>query len=213
MKIVIEHVSKKIGLEQVLSDISLDLSSGTIYGFVGKNGSGKSMLLKTICGFVTPDEGSVIVGNIDIYRTHTFPRSTAALIESPNYLPELSGYENLKMLADIQKKIGQTEIGDTLRTVNLYEEKDKKFKKYSLGMKQKLAIAQVLMENPDVMIFDEPFNGLEEESTDKIRKILLDKKKENKLILIATHNKEDIEKLCDVLFYMDKGVLKKQSKK
>ena len=208
MKIEIKNVTKKIDKEMVLNDISLSLNSGTIYGLVGRNGSGKSMLLKTICGFVKPDKGYVIVNGEDIYKNNTFPKNTAALIERPNYLPELTGFENLKMLASINKKIDDTEILNTLKKVNLLDEKDKKFKKYSLGMKQKLGIAQVLMENPDIMILDEPFNGLEEESANKIRKILLEEKEKGKLIIIATHIKEDIDELCHVIFHIDKGKIK-----
>lgn len=208
MKIEIKNVTKKIDKEMVLNDISLSLNSGTIYGLVGRNGSGKSMLLKTICGFVKPDKGYVIVNGEDIYKNNTFPKNTAALIERPNYLPELTGFENLKMLASINKKIDDTEILNTLKKVNLLDEKDKKFKKYSLGMKQKLGIAQVLMENPDIMILDEPFNGLEEESANKIRKILLEEKEKGKLIIIATHIKEDIDELCNVIFHIDKGKIK-----
>ena len=208
MKIEIKNVTKKIDKEMVLNDISLSLNSGTIYGLVGRNGSGKSMLLKTICGFVKPDKGYVIVNGEDIYKNNTFPKNTAALIERPNYLPELTGFENLKMLASINKKIDDTEILNTLKKVNLLDEKDKKFKKYSLGMKQKLGIAQVLMENPDIMILDEPFNGLEEESANKIRKILLEEKQKGKLIIIATHIKEDIDELCNVIFHIDKGKIK-----
>ena len=208
MKIEIKNVTKKIDKEMVLNDISLSLNSGTIYGLVGRNGSGKSMLLKTICGFVKPDKGYVIVNGEDIYKNNTFPKNTAALIERPNYLPELTGFENLKMLASINKKIDDTEILNTLKKVNLLDEKDKKFKKYSIGMKQKLGIAQVLMENPDIMILDEPFNGLEEESANKIRKILLEEKEKGKLIIIATHIKEDIDELCNVIFHIDKGKIK-----
>ena len=205
MKIEVKDVTKKLDKELVLNDVSLSLDSGKIYGLVGRNGSGKSMLLKTICGFVKPDKGYVKVGGEDIYKNNTFPKKTAALIERPNYLPDLTGYENLKMLASINKVIGDKEILNTLEKVNLLEEKDKKFKKYSLGMKQKLGIAQVLMENPDIMIFDEPFNCLEEESVKKIRKLLLDEKKKGKLIIIATHIKEDINELCDIIYRVDNG--------
>ncbi len=205
MKIEVKDVTKKLDKELVLNDVSLSLDSGKIYGLVGRNGSGKSMLLKTICGFVKPDKGYVKVGGEDIYKNNTFPKKTAALIERPNYLPDLTGYENLKMLASINEVIGDKEILNTLEKVNLLEEKDKKFKKYSLGMKQKLGIAQVLMENPDIMIFDEPFNGLEEESVKKIRKLLLDEKKKGKLIIIATHIKEDINELCDIIYRVDNG--------
>ena len=193
MDVILTNVSKKIEKEQVLQDVSFSLKEGMIYGLVGRNGSGKSMLLKTICGFIRPDKGSVLVDGIDIYKTNSFPKNTRALIERPNYLPDLTGYENLKMLASIMNKIGDEEIFNTLKKVNLFEEKDKKFKKYSLGMKQKLGIAQVLMEDPDLILLDEPFNGIEDESIEKIRKILLEEKRRGKLIIIATHIKEDID--------------------
>ncbi len=205
MEIKLENVSKKIDNSLVLDNVSFKMKGGMIYGLVGRNGSGKSMLLKTICGFIKSDQGKVIINDIDIYKMNTFPKNTAALIERPDYLPDLTGYENLQMLASINKVIGDKEILATLEKVNLIEEKDKKFKKYSLGMKQKLGIAQVLMENPDIMIFDEPFNGLEEESVKKIRKILLEEKKKGKLIIIATHIKEDINELCDTIYKIDNG--------
>lgn len=208
MDVILTNVSKKIEKEQVLQDVSFSLKEGMIYGLVGRNGSGKSMLLKTICGFIRPDKGSVLVDGIDIYKTNSFPKNTRALIERPNYLPDLTGYENLKMLASIMNKIGDEEIFDALKKVNLFEEKDKKFKKYSLGMKQKLGIAQVLMEDPDLILLDEPFNGIEDESIEKIRKILLEEKRRGKLIIIATHIKEDIDELCDVIYKMSDGKMK-----
>ena len=210
MNIKVEHITKKLDKENVLNDISLNLEKGMIYGLVGRNGSGKSVLLKTICGFIKPDIGKVIVNDVDIYKTNSFPKNTRALIERPNYLPELTGYENLKMLASINNTIGEKEILKTLEKVNLLQEKDKKFKKYSLGMKQKLGIAQVLMENHDIIILDEPFNGLEEESIKKIRKILLEEKKKGKLIIMATHIKEDMDELCDVIYHLEKGEIKEK---
>lgn len=204
-KIEVKGLCKKIGNEEILRNIDLELSSGKIYGFIGRNGSGKSMLLKSICGFIRPDKGKIIVDGVDIYLNNVFPKDTSALLDQPNYIPDLSGFENLKMIASIQNKIDDNKIIDTLEKVNLIDEKDKKFKKYSLGMKQKLAIAQALMENPKIIILDEPFNGLEEESADKIRKILIDEKKNGKIILIATHIKDDINNLCDVIYNMKNG--------
>lgn len=205
MYIKIENLSKSISNEKVLQDINLNLNGGTIYGFIGRNGSGKSMLFKAICGFVKPDAGIINVNGNDIYKNNSFPDSTAALIERPNYIPDLTGFENLKLLASIRNIVNNDRIFETLNLVNLFDEKDKKFKNYSLGMKQKLGIAQVLMENPDIIILDEPFNGIEEESANKIRDVLLDEKKKGKLILVATHIKEDIEKLCDVIYIMKSG--------
>lgn len=205
MEVVIKNLTKKLDDNVVLSEINLNLKSGQIVGFIGRNGSGKSMLFKTICGFLIPDKGEVLVGGEDIYKNKTFPKNTAALIENPSFLNDMSGYENLKLLASIKNIITDDDIIKTLEDVGLLEEKDKNFKKYSLGMKRKLGIAQVLMENPDLMIFDEPFNGLDESSVEKIRNIILNKKKEGKLILIATHIKEDIDKLCDCVYVLDGG--------
>lgn len=208
MSIIINNVSKKIGNDVILDDINLTFEEGKIYGLVGRNGSGKSMILKTICGFIKPDTGFVLVNDNDIYKTCSFPDDTGALLDVPNYIPDLTGFENLQLLAQIQNKIGNDEIIEALKMVNLYESKDKKFKKYSLGMKQKLGIAQALMENPKIIILDEPFNGLEDESCEKIRKLLIDEKNKNKIIIIATHIKEDIESLCDVVYRVDNGKIK-----
>lgn len=210
MRIEIDGLSKKIGNEIILDDINLEFVGGKIYGLIGRNGSGKSMLLKSICGFIKPDIGTIVVDKIDIYKEHTFPKNTAAVLDQSNYMPDLTGFENLKVLASIQNKIGDDEILSALESVNLISEKDKKFKKYSLGMKQKLAIAQALMESPNIIILDEPFNGLEEESANKIRNVLLNEKKKGKLIIIATHIKEDIDSLCDVLYQMKNGKIQKK---
>ena len=177
---------------------------GKIYGIVGRNGSGKSLLFKTICGFLTPTSGKVIVNDIDIYKSKTFPPETRALIEKPNFINSLSGFENLKMLVDIKKIVGVKEIEDTLSLVNLENEKNKKFGKYSLGMKQKLGIASVLMENSKIIILDEPFNGIDKSSIQEIKNYLL-KIKSDKIIIIASHIESDIKDLCDVIFEMDLG--------
>lgn len=205
MKIELKNVSKFINNNVILNDINLSLESGKIYGFIGRNGSGKTMLFNIICGFVNVTEGQVIINNLNITKEKIFSKDIRALIENPKFIPNLSGYKNLKLLASINNIVTNQEIENVLKEVGLFEEKDKLYSKYSLGMKQKLGIAQVLMENSKIMIFDEPFNGLDDESTKKIRKILLAQKKEGKLILIATHIKEDIENLCDVIYKLDNG--------
>lgn len=207
MKIEIKKVSKKIKNNIILDNIDLKLETGKIYGFVGRNGSGKTMLFNIICGFVSPTDGDVIIDNINISKTNAFPSNIRALIETPKFISSLTGFKNLKLLASINNTISTTEIEKTMSDVGLLKEKDKIYSKYSLGMKQKLGIAQVLMEDPDIMIFDEPFNGLDDESTTKIRKILLNKKNEGKLILIATHIKEDLDNLCDKIYRLDSGKL------
>ena len=207
-EIVIENLTKELDGNVVLNNINLKLKKGVIYGIVGRNGSGKSMLFKSICGFLTPKEGYVKVFDEDIYQNKTFPKNTRALIEKPTFISSISGYENLKLLAGIQNKIGTEEIFDTLKLVNLYDDKDKKYGKYSLGMKQKLGIASVLMETPEIIILDEPFNAIDNDSIKKIKDYLLSIKKE-KLIIIATHINQDIEDLCDEIYTMDNGKLLK----
>lgn len=205
--IKLKKVSKKFDDNFVLKDIDLDLYEGNIYGLIGRNGSGKTMLLNTICGFIKPAYGEVLVDGVNIYENKTFISNARALIEHPKFLGNLTGYQNLELLAGINNKIGKNEIEDALKVVDLYSEKDKIYSKYSLGMKQKLGIAQVIMENPKVMIFDEPFNGLDEKSADKIRKFIKNIKND-KIIIIATHIKDDIEMLCDFVYKIDGGILK-----
>lgn len=203
--IEVKNLTKKIGNDEILKDINLKLECGKIYGFVGRNGSGKSILFKTLCGFINPTEGEVKVNNIDIYKENTFPDSTRALIEKPNFIDDISGLENLKLLAKIQNTITEEDILKYFDLFELTKYKDKTFKKYSLGMKQKLGIIQVLMEDPKIIILDEPFNGLEEQSVELLRKILLEEKKKNKLIIIASHIKEDIDILADEIYRVDGG--------
>ena len=159
-------------------------------------------MLKLLCAFYTPTTGEILFDEKNIIRNKEFPPSTRCLIEKPNFLSDLTGYENLKLLADIQKVIGDNEINDSLK-------KDKKYHKYSLGMKQKLGIAQVIMENPNIMILDEPFNGVEEETVHKLRKLLIEEKKKGKIIIIATHIKDDIKELADVVYKFDNGIVTK----
>ena len=212
MKIEIKKVSKKFKDIEVLKNVSMTLELGHIYGFTGHNGSGKTVLLKLICAFLEPTTGEILFDGKNVIKENSFPPSTRALIEKPNFLSDLTGYENLELLARIQNIIGEKEIEDTLKKVGLEEDKDKLYYKYSLGMKQKLGIAQVLMEDPQILILDEPFNGLDDESAKNIRQILLEEKKKGKLIILATHLKEDIELLCDELYKFDDGVVTKEEK-
>lgn len=205
MMIEIQNLTKKINQEELLKNINIKLLDGKIYGFVGRNGSGKSMLFKTICGFINPTTGKVLVNGIDIYKENTFPEDTRALIEKPNFIGDLSGLENLKNLAQIQNKINEKDILKYMEIFGLLNSKDKAYKKYSLGMKQKLGIIQVLMEDPKILILDEPFNGLEEQSVELLRNILLEEKNKGKLIIIASHIKDDIDILADEIYKMDAG--------
>ena len=177
MKIEVKYVQKRFKKNIILDQVNVTFESGKIYGFVGRNGSGKTVLLKMICGFFTPTKGEILIDGVNIIKEKSFPKDTRALIENPKFIPDLSGLQNLKLLAKIQNKISEKEILETLEKVNLLKEKDKKFSEYSLGMKQKLGIAQVLMEDPKVMILDEPFNGIEDETSQELRELLIEEKK------------------------------------
>lgn len=209
MKIEVINLVKDFKKTPILNGITVTFEEGKIYGLVGRNGSGKSVFMKILCALYEPTSGEVLYDNINIFKDNgCFPPDTRALIESPKFIGDLTGYENLEMLASIQGKIDRVQIEETLKRVNLYSEKDKKFSNYSLGMKQKLGIAQVLMEDPKVIILDEPFNGIEDETTEKLRQILKEEKKKGKIIILATHLKEDINTLADVIYRFDGGKIK-----
>lgn len=205
MEITVKELSKKFKKVTILENINMKFESGKMYGIVGRNGSGKSVFLKILCSFYKPTTGEILFDNVNYNSNNNFPPSVRALIENPTFFPDLTGLENLKLLSSIQNKIGDEEIIKTLDQVNLLSEKDKKYSEYSLGMKQKLGIAQVLMENPDVMIFDELFNGIEEKTVEKIRNILLELKNQNKIIIVTSHIKEDIDVLSDEVYKFDCG--------
>lgn len=210
MEIAVKNLTKSFKGIKILDNVNITFKSKKIIALVGRNGSGKSVLLKLLCGLYLPTEGEILFDNINYNLNDEYPPNTRALIEKPTFMDELTGFENLKLLAKIQNLISDKEINEALKIVNLYDDKDKKFKHYSLGMKQKLGIAQVIMENPDVMIFDEPFNGIEKRTAEKLRKYLKEKKEEGKLIIIATHIKEDILELADLVYEVDDGNVKKQ---
>ncbi len=205
MKIELKNVSKSFKKIKVIDDVSMTFESGNIYGFYGRNGSGKSVLQKIISGLYVPTTGSVLIDGVDINETGAYPSNVRILIEKPAFFPDISGLENLKLLADINKTIDEKKILETLELVNLTEEMNKKYSKYSLGMKQKLGVAQAIMEDPDILILDEPFNGIEQATVDKLTEYLLEKKKEGKLIIVSTHIKEDLTKLSDKIYVFDNG--------
>ncbi len=209
MEIKVENLSKSFKKNIVLKDVNLLMTSGKIYGLSGRNGSGKSVLLKLICGLYKPTSGKVLFDGIEYNSNDVYVPNLRALIEKPSFFHNLSGFENLKLLAYIQHKIFDDEINNALKVVNLYEEKDKKYSEYSLGMKQKLGIAQVIMENPQIMILDEPFNGIENDTVKKISKYLLQEKKKDKLIIVSTHIMEDLDNLSDEVYSFDNGTVKK----
>lgn len=203
--ITVKNLSLKIQKDVILSDINLHIERGKITGLVGRNGCGKTMLMKCITGFVKPTQGEVVFDGKKIGEEIDFPKNTGIIIETPAFVPYYSGYKNLMELAMLQKKIGKAEVEEVLKKVGLYEARKKLVRKYSLGMRQRLGIAQALMENPDTLILDEPMNGLDNECVALVRGILADLKKQGKTILLVSHNAEDIRVLCDVIYEMDKG--------
>ena len=209
MKIKVENLTKEFKDSLILNDINLEFQEGKVYGLVGPNGSGKSVLLKIICAFYMPTQGKVLIDGVNYNDGNNFPPNLRALIDKPSFIPDLSGFENLKLLANIQNLINDDDIINTLKIVNLYEEKDKKFYKYSMGMKQKLGIASVLMEDPKIMILDEPFNGIDDKSKSKLFEYLT-KIKKNKIIIISSHIVEEIQKVCDEVYYFENGTCVKK---
>ena len=201
--IAVSHVYKSFGKETVLHDVSLTVGRGEIAGLVGNNGSGKTVLMKCICGFLHPERGEITVCGRHIGRDCDFPQSLGLIIETPGFLPSMSGYRNLRTLAALRGLIGKAEILDTLRRVGLYDARHKSVSKYSLGMRQRLGLAQAIMENPDVLILDEPFNALDAKAVREMRALLLDLKSQGKTILLASHNAEDIRTLCDHVHEME----------
>ena len=201
--IVVEHVYKSFGKEHVLRDVTFSIPPGKIYGVVGNNESGKTVLMKCICGFMHADRGKIVVNGKQVGRECDFPKELGVIIETPGFLPYLSGYRNLKILADLKAQIGKAEIRDTLLKVGLNPDMKKPVAKYSLGMRQRLGIAQAIMEDPKVLILDEPFNGLDKAGVAEMRTLLLSLKEKGKAILLASHNAQDIEMLCDDVHDME----------
>lgn len=208
-EIIVDHVSLQIKKAKLLSDINLTLHSGRVYGLRGRNGSGKTVLMKCICGFMRPTEGKVSVNGKVIHKDMDFLPSAGIIIEEPGFFPNYSGFKNLKILAGIQNKISDDKIRQTMELVGLDSTMKKPVGKYSLGMRQRLGIAQAMMENPEILILDEPTNGLDEEGVEWFCQFILEQKEKGKLILLASHSREDIEMLSDEVYYMEKGVLTK----
>lgn len=208
----IEGVTKRFGEDLVLKKVDLILEKGKVYGIVGNNGSGKTVLMKCICGFLPPTAGTIRVFGKRIGVDRDFPESLGLIIETPGFLTNQTGIQNLKILADLNRKIGETKIRQVLKKVGLDPDMKKPVGKYSLGMRQRLGIAQAIMEDPKFLILDEPFNGLDKNGVAEIRSLLLELKKGGKTILLASHNEEDIRILCDRVYEMDGGVLTESGK-
>ena len=206
--IKVENVTKKFGSDTVLCNVSIEFERGKIYGIVGRNGSGKTVLFKTITGFLKPAGGRVIVDGKEIGKDTDFADNIGIIIETPGFLSSYNGYKNLEYLAGIKNRIGKKEIKESMARVGLDPDSKKKVGKYSLGMRQRLGIAQAIMENPDILVLDEPFNGLDNQGVAEMRNIFLEFKEAGKVILVASHNAEDIKVLCDHVCCMEAGKLK-----
>lgn len=205
----IENLSLTIKEHEILKNINHHFEKGKIHGLIGRNGSGKTMLMKCICGFVHPTAGTVSVAGRIIGKDCDFPDNVGLIIETPGFIPYYSGFRNLKLLAQLNKKINSDSIKSVMQQVGLNPNLKLHVKKYSLGMRQRLGLAQAIMENPDLLILDEPMNGLDKDGVADMRKYLLELKEQGKTILIASHSAEDIEILCDTVCEMDKGVMTK----
>jgi ABC-2 type transport system ATP-binding protein len=201
----VEGATKTYKEHTVLDEVSLSFAEGQIHGLVGRNGSGKTILLKAICGFVPLSAGSILVRGLQIGKAIDAPQDVGIIIEAPGFLPNYSAYNNLRFLAKIQNKIGRPEIVEAIAAVGLDPRSKKHVGKYSLGMRQRLGIAQAIMEDPSLLLLDEPFNGLDICGVEEMRKLLLGLKERGKTILLASHSPEDIGLLCDTVHKMDNG--------
>lgn len=207
--IELKNVTKIFKEKTVINNLSIAFESGKIHGLIGRNGSGKTVLLKLIIGFILPTNGEVKVNGKIIGKDVDFAENIGVIIETPGFNPHESAFDNLKYLSTIKKVIGEKEIIEAIEKVGLNPKEKKHVGKYSLGMRQRLGLAQAIMENPDLLILDEPMNGLDKDGVVDMRKYLLDLKEQGKTILVASHSTEDIEVLCDTVCEMDKGILRK----
>ena len=206
--IVIDKLTKSFKGKTVLEDVNMRLQEGGIYGVVGDNGSGKTVLLKLICGFMKPDSGTVTVNDKVIGKDADFPENTGIIIEAPGFLPNYRGMKNLEYLASIRGKIGKEQIESAMKTVGLDPSSKLRVGKYSLGMKQRLGIAQAIMEDQQLLILDEPMNALDKDAVKEMRKLFLSFKASGKTMLVVSHNEGDISTLCDEVYEFDGAKIK-----
>lgn len=206
-QIEIKNVTKIIKHNTVIDNVSLTVNSGKITGLKGVNGSGKTMLMRLVSGLILPTSGEIIIDGETLGKDITFPRSIGTLIENPAFLDNYSGFQNLKLLASIQGKISDEEIREAIIAVELNPDDKKKFRKYSLGMKQRLGIAAAVMEHPDIIILDEPTNALDSDGVQMVKRILQKEKERGALILISCHDLDILKELSDVIYLMNVGRL------
>lgn len=205
----VKDVSLTLVKTHILKNITVGFEEGKIHGLIGRNGSGKTMLMKCICGFIKTTSGKIMVDGKYVGKDVDFPKDMGIIIETPGFIPYYSGYKNLKLLAGLNNKIGKKEIKRSMEQVGLDPELKRHVKKYSLGMRQRLGLAQAIMENPKILVLDEPFNGLDKDGVKDMREYLLSYKEQGKTILICSHSAEDISVLCDTVHEMDKGLISK----
>lgn len=206
--IVLEGVCKSFNDEIVLRNIHRKFESGKIHGIIGNNGSGKTVLMKCMCGFLLPDCGRVFVNNIEVGNDVDFPDDLGIIIETPGFLANKSGFENLLLLAALRKRISKGDVCNAMKQVGLDPAMKKSVSKYSLGMRQRLGIAQAIMENPNILILDEPFNGLDKLAVAKMRNIIKSLRDNGKTVILSSHNQDDIDELCDTVCEMDGGEMR-----
>ena len=205
--ISVQSVSKTFGDTQVLREVSREFEAGRVHGIVGNNGSGKTVLMKCICGFLPPTRGHILVRGKQVGRDMDFPDDTGIIIETPGFLPNLTGIKNLELLASLRRRVDREGIRRTIERVGLDPDSKKPVGKYSLGMRQRLGIAQAIMENPSLLILDEPFNGLDKNGVAHMREVIKGLREQGKTIILASHNQMDIDELCDTVCEMDAGVM------
>jgi ABC-2 type transport system ATP-binding protein len=200
MNIIMKDISKVIKKNIILRNINLNMIGGKIYGLIGTNGSGKTMLMRLLAGLIRPSEGEIIVNGHRVEYGKKLYFDMGVIIEKPEFFNDLTGMENLEMLAKLKGKIGRDEMIDAMNRVQLDPHNEKKVKEYSLGMRQRLGIAQAIMEDPDVLILDEVTNALDEEGIKMVYEVLNEEKKKGKIIIISSHNRIDIDTLCDEIY-------------
>ena len=210
MNISIEHVTKKIKNATVLKDICLEMKGGTVYGLQGKNGSGKTMLMRAISGLIRPTSGRIVINGEQLHKNITIPRSIGLLLENPSLLPEYDASQNLKLLAKMQGGVPEEEIRQLIRDVGLEDAGHKKVEKYSLGMKQRLGIAAAILGSPDIILLDEPINAIDGEGVEEIRSLILSLKNEKRIIIVACHDKEEMNLLADEIVHLRDGRIEGQ---
>lgn len=206
--IEITDLVKDIKGKRIIDHVNLHLESGKITGLKGVNGSGKTMLMRLVCGLITPTSGSIVINGKRLGKDITFPESVGILIENPAFLDAYSGFDNLKLLASIKHRIGPEEIRQTIARVGLDPDDKKKYRKYSLGMKQRLGIAAAVMEEPDIIILDEPTNALDSDGVAMLKEILHDQRERGALVLISCHDLPTLQELSDEIYLMESGALR-----